>query len=348
MPILNMIAQWSWGGWGGNVGEPTNFQVTTSWADATIKWTDNNLNSIPPTTFAKSELVRKVGSAPSSPSDWTVVVTETVMNTYQTSWYQDTWLTLGTTYYYRVFSYSTDWGISYCNAASVTPTSWRQPWANTLGYYTMNNDITNQSIGVFPDWDINTATFSTTRVHGTNTYSLYCDGNTCAYLPSNSAFAFGTADFTISCWVYSETNFGSYTWFISNYNDSFWGDSKGGYRIADVFGGTNELNFCWNAWYPNTDIWVDGETNVSIYDDWWHNVVLTRENWVIKLYLDGNTTPVYTNNSYTTKWLGKNNRIYFGANASDSSYSKVYLNDVIFENVARSSQDVADYYTLTS
>ena len=341
MPILNMIAQWSWGGGGGNVGEPTNFQVTTSWLDATIKWTDNNLNSIPPTTFSKSELVRKVGSAPATPSDWTVVVTETVMNTYQSVGYVDAWLTDWTTYYYRVFSYSTDWAISYCNAVSVTPTSWgRQPWVNTLGYYTMNNDITNQSSGAFPDWVLNTASFSTTKAHGYNTYSLYCNGSTYAYLPWSSVFEFGTSDFTISCWVYSLTNSWQYPWFIGNWLAAY-PNMWDAYRISDRFDGSNEFNFCWHG----TD-WNNYETHTSIYNDGWHNCVITRSSGVVYIYLDWVLKGSLANDTSANLWTQWN--MFFGYNIIDSLYSTCYLNDVIFEDVARSSQDVADYYTLTS
>jgi hypothetical protein len=129
MPILNSFY---WGGsswWWGNIWEPLNLTVTSAWLDATITWEDNEIWTIPPTSFAKSELVRKVGSAPTSPSDWDLVVTETVKDTYKVSGYVDQWLTDWTTYYYRVFSYSDLGGISYCDAVSVTPTSWWwQPW----------------------------------------------------------------------------------------------------------------------------------------------------------------------------------------------------------------------------
>ena len=142
MPILNMV----WGGstWG-NIWEPLNLTVITSRLNATITWEDNEIWTIPPTSFARSVLVRKVGSAPTSPSDWTVVVTETVKDTYKTSGYVDQWLTDWTTYYYRVFSYSDLGGISYCDAVSVTPTaSWR-PWADTWCYLPLTSDATDSS-----------------------------------------------------------------------------------------------------------------------------------------------------------------------------------------------------------
>ena len=100
------------GAW--SLAEPTNLAVTTSGTTATITWTDpDDLRTIPPTAFSKSVLVRKVGSAPTSPSDWTVVVEETTRNQYKTTWYADTWLTSGTDYYYRVFTYATTWVASY-------------------------------------------------------------------------------------------------------------------------------------------------------------------------------------------------------------------------------------------
>lgn len=133
--------------WWGNIWEPSNlFAVATSNSSIDITWTDNNLQAIPPSTFQKSVLVRKVGSAPTSPSDWTLVVTETVMNTYQSSAYSDTGLTDGTTYYYQVFSYSTDWWITYWTPVSATPSRWWQPWVNTLVYYNINDNDTNSTI----------------------------------------------------------------------------------------------------------------------------------------------------------------------------------------------------------
>ncbi len=107
-------------GGAGALAEPTNIAVTTSGTTATITWTDpDDLRTIPPTSFSKSVLVRKVGSEPTSPTDWTVVVEEPVRDTYKTTWYADTALTKGTDYYYRVFTYATTWVISYGDSAKT-------------------------------------------------------------------------------------------------------------------------------------------------------------------------------------------------------------------------------------
>lgn len=354
MTIINMT-YWKWGSplqpfhlnWISDLAAVEwNQQATITWTDAwdlVVDWQTL-------ANWASTKLVRKTWSAPTDSSDWTLVVTETVKDTYSVSGYVDTGLTNNTTYYYWAFGVSTEWLETISNIANVTPRPAWQPWANTIWYYTFDDDMLNHATtgSLFPDWNIGTAEFSTTRVHWNHTKSLYCDGTTYAYLPADSNYVFWTNDFTVSVRVYSLTNSWNYTWFISNYNDSFWWDSKQWYRISDRFGSQNKLNFCWNAWSGGSDIWVDGTTNTPIYNDGWHNVVLSRTSGVFNLYLDWNTTPVYTNSSYTTKWIGKNNRIYLGVNASDTKYSVVYMNDLIYENVGWSAQDVNDYYNLTS
>lgn len=221
--------------------------------------------------------------------------------------------------------------------------AWWQPWANTIGYYTMNNDILNHATtwSTFPDGVLNTATYSTTRVHWTNTYSLYCNGSTYAYLPASSAFVWGKSDFTLSFRVYSETNSWSYMGMIGCYKSS--SDHNYWWRVTDRHGWSNKLGFCYRS-----SSYVDDVSNTSIYNNWWHNVVLTRTWWKFYLYLDWNTTPLVSDTSHTTKSIWVNANLTFWLNVADSTYSTVYLNDVIFENVAWSSQDVSDYYNLTN
>lgn len=322
-------------------------------SDIILKRTDVwNLvvNWVTANSWTATKLVRKVGSAPSSSSDGTLVTTSTTLNQYQTNGYDDTWLTDGTTYYYKAFSVGSNWLESWSNSVSGVPTSWWKPWANTIGYYPMNNDILNHATtgSTFPNWILNTATFSTTKVHWNNTYSLYCNGSTYAYLPASSKFEFWTNDFTISCWVYSETNSWTYTWIISNYKEAYPRDLKQWWRISDRFNNSTQLNFCWDAWNVwQSDIWVDGATNVSI-KYWWHNIVLTRTNGTLKLYLDGNTTPKWTTSSYPSQNIWRNAMLAFWLNIGDWYYSTCYLNDVIFENVWWTAQEVSDYYTLTA
>lgn len=124
MAILNMV--WAGSSWGANLWAPTDLYVGISWTTASITRKDPDLIwTIPPTWFSKSVLVRKIGSAPTSPTDWTVVVEETTRNTYETTPYEDMWLTIWVDYHYRVFTISTTWGISY--SESVV-TSWHKTY----------------------------------------------------------------------------------------------------------------------------------------------------------------------------------------------------------------------------
>lgn len=223
---------------------------------------------------------------------------------------------------------------------------WWRPWANTIWYYTMDNDILNHATtgSTFPDGVLNTATFSTTESHWKNTYSLYCDWTTKAYLPATSNFEFWTNDFTVSVWVYSETNSWQHTWFISNYYST--SDHKQWWRLSSRFNNVNRLNFCWNAWNIwSSDIWVDVYTNTSI-KDWWHNVILTRISWIFRLYLDSVLMTTYS--SYTDRkiWRNTNIRLWFNSD-QNQLYSKVYMNDLIFEDIGWSDRNVEDYYKQT-
>lgn len=224
--------------------------------------------------------------------------------------------------------------------ATCSVGQWWKPWANTIWYYTMDNDILNHATtgSTFPDGVLNTATYSTTRVHGNNTYSLYCNGSTYAYLPASSLFQFWTNDITLSFRVYSETNNWSYMGMICNYYSS--GDHNNWWRVTDRHWWVNKLWFCFK-W----DSYVDDVSNTSIYNDWWHNVVLTRDSGKFYLYLDSNL--LVSDASHTTFSMWRNANLTFWFNRADTTYSTIYLNDVIFEDVAWSSQDVSNYYNLT-
>lgn len=111
MTIINMVGWWaSWP----QVPLDAISVIAVEWwnAEATITWTDPSdivVNWVTVTTWSSTKLVRKVGSAPTDSSDWTLVVTETVRDTYSSTWYTDTWLINGTTYYYAAFAVWNNW-----------------------------------------------------------------------------------------------------------------------------------------------------------------------------------------------------------------------------------------------
>ena len=102
-----------------NPQAPTWLEATVDGTTGTIKWTDpldagTNI-------WLNTKLVRKAWSEPTSLSDGTVVVTVTTRNQYQSTWYDDTWLTIWTTYYYRAFAEFDEWEILGSATAFITP-----------------------------------------------------------------------------------------------------------------------------------------------------------------------------------------------------------------------------------
>jgi hypothetical protein len=86
-------------------------------------------------------------------------------------------------------------------------------------------------------------------------YSNYFDGTGDSLVtPNNSAFAFGTGDFTIEMWVYIPTNTGTYQLFYNSRNNGTgfaFGLDNGGLKLIYYRGGTlisDPTNFTLNQW----------------------------------------------------------------------------------------------------
>lgn len=107
-------------GTGWKLSVPTNVAVVNFDEAAKITWTDPDdvvINGGIAAAWAGTKIIRKEGSAPTSPTDGVEVVNETTRNQYQSTPVVDTGLTNGVTYYYGIFPY-TDLGVY--NLQSVT------------------------------------------------------------------------------------------------------------------------------------------------------------------------------------------------------------------------------------
>ncbi len=96
-----------------------NTQITLTWTDPT----DVTLSGVTLARFDHSVLVRKVWSAPTSESDWTIVTTTNTAGASVS--YIDTGLTNWTTYYYKVFSTASNNNVTDSNTASTAPQEYR-------------------------------------------------------------------------------------------------------------------------------------------------------------------------------------------------------------------------------
>lgn len=345
MPILNMIAQGSGGWWGSNVWEPTNLSaVSTSSSSIDITWTDNGLQALPPSTFQKSVLVRKVGSVPTTPSDWTTVVTETVMNTYQSNGYSDTGLTQWTTYYYQVFSYSTDWGITYWTPVSATPQSWWTPNpTRTIFYYDFedsNNRLKDSSGNNNDATSITAITYTTvgTEIVAETT------GRPCGILIDwNLSWSIGTGDFAVSFWMYGVAPWsGNYPAIFNMWNRDNWDWFALFFNPENAYGMGNAILRRISRYDSHT--WT---IQASTLLDWRHHIVMTRNSGTISCYIDTTLDITFTD---TSSLPGSN--CYWSLISRDDSNDQSFPSwakgdKFILENVGWSSQDVTNYFNHT-
>ena len=111
MPI---VSNFPTGGGSGSsglaLGAVSNVSTVVSHGKAYFKWTDPEDIVVFDSTlaaFSGTILVRKAGSAPVSRRDGTVVVDSKTRNAYQNTYFCDSGLTDGVTYYYKFFTYTT-------------------------------------------------------------------------------------------------------------------------------------------------------------------------------------------------------------------------------------------------
>ncbi|MEG1044554.1 MAG: hypothetical protein RSF81_07235, partial [Oscillospiraceae bacterium] len=102
--------------------KPEDKQLTLKWVDPLDLYAEGQLVAL----WTKTVVVMKQGSYPTSPSDGTVIVTNTVRNQYQTNGYLITGLTNGVTYYFSLFGYGSGIKISDPLQGSAKPTLFRK------------------------------------------------------------------------------------------------------------------------------------------------------------------------------------------------------------------------------
>lgn len=133
----------------------TDMNITSSMGSATVKWTDPDATKTVDgntATWAKTVLVYKEGdTAPNSPSDGTVAVTETTRNQYSSSGYNVSGLTDGKQYSFALFAVSTE------NTASDATTATANLWA-TLTITTGETKLYEKEV---------TVTYGSSTVSGT-------------------------------------------------------------------------------------------------------------------------------------------------------------------------------------
>lgn len=129
MPILSNFPTGSGGSSGGlTLASVSNIKTLVSSGKVYVSWTDPEDIVLAESTLAGwsgTLLVRKAGSAPTSRRDGTIVLDSKERNAYSSSYFCDSGLTDGVTYYYKFFPYTTAnaYTESEDNEFNATPTA---------------------------------------------------------------------------------------------------------------------------------------------------------------------------------------------------------------------------------
>lgn len=307
----------------------------TAWmSQATIKWTDPNdlvVKWYTLTTWTSSKLVRKIGSAPTTSSDGTLVLTETTRNQYSSTWYTDTGLTNSTTYYYAVFAVWDNWTEIISNTVSVMP--WWQPWTDTLAYYPFTSNWNDESWNGYHLSSTNSTSVVTLwDIKALDMNNSYCT----TWSISGTSLLITTLPYTIVFWTKAKASWLNKAFAITWYEWWSW-----------WWSGISAPTSSWwqievRAWNTTNQItkWNAGS---SYADTNWHLYVVSFGTSWLNVYVDWNTTPVRTTN--WSVWPENNGSpLIIGARQDYTVCGNWYISRVIIEKKAWTAQESQDYY----
>ena len=132
MPVLSNFPCGSGSGSSGRtVAAVTNITTQVASGKVYIKWTDpddivaNSMDATDSAYWGGTLLLRKAGSVPANRKDGVIVIDSTDRDAYSTTYFCDSGLTDGTTYYYKFFPYTTSGAYtnSTDNEFTATPTA---------------------------------------------------------------------------------------------------------------------------------------------------------------------------------------------------------------------------------
>lgn len=157
---------------------------------------------------------------------------------------------------------------------------------------------------------------------GQGSFSPFCQNGwsvafngTSDYLsvPASSAFAFGTGDFTIECWIWISTDIGT--------KSIEYGLDQSGKLLAVVgdYKTSTGLNFLLYVTNSTINFSHSGGTvskSASLGNDRWHHIAVTRSSSTLRMYVNGSKAG--TDATVTTN-ITNNNSVIIGGNNNDLS-----------------------------
>lgn len=181
----------------------------------------------------------------------------------------------------------------------------------------------------------------TDRLTGTNKTAVF-DGSSALIVPDNDAFNFGTADFSVSCWVKTGLTNKMFIWMESG---------KGG----------SKDNQAWHRMGNNTSTQLlqlatedqDGGSFVSVgengrvSDDVWHHTVCVREGLVTRVYVDG--VKVGEATAKAVKNVSNEADFKIGVQEGTGGFNNYFngqMDDMIIYGKALTDEEVAELFGL--
>ncbi|MFD1260697.1 LamG-like jellyroll fold domain-containing protein [Entomomonas asaccharolytica] len=145
--------------------------------------------------------------------------------------------------------------------------------------------------------------------------TLYLDGNAYLTTNNNGVFDFGREDFTIEMWVKPEAK----TDYSATLLDGTFRQGDGSSFSTYI---TTQGYVYWQGYNHGTNEMVYFRANKKILDNQWHHIAYSRENGVLRIFIDGQLSNYQTDkNNYL---LDENVVIAIGASASEQNYQYNY------------------------
>lgn len=181
------------------LGDVSGASATAANQQVSLKWTDPDDVSVSGNVLAhwdRTIVVRKAGSAPSTYTDGTIVVSSTVKNQYSSTAFVDTGLSNGTTYYYRFFPVSKEGSYKASTSVSAKPSAQSLTIPTITGTYTYSGIEQSPTISNFDATKmIKTGDLSKTNA---GTYSITVALTDEKYIWSDGTFAPKVLSWTIN------------------------------------------------------------------------------------------------------------------------------------------------------
>ena len=217
---------------------------------------------------------------------------------------------------------------------------WWKPWANTIAYWKLESDTNDYS------WNSRNLTnnWITFTTSWTNINVWYFSWNTYCQIADQVALRWYSS-MTISLWA---KYYGSWWEAVAQDFLAKWLDTTDGAILMRV-GVRSDIKNRIEVWVVPVN-WSNGRYamwTTTFLSWWWHNIVLVLDNKINYVYYDWTLLASTNNSSYTYSF--SNTWALYVWRAWNGSWRefKWYVSHIIYEKVARTAQEVSDYYNQT-